>query len=138
MTIQNLDFYCVDFAQHIADTLLKEDNPVSGDDVAQFATRFLGILHANGLYATLLYTVWKRYNGTKRERRVAAAVDEQLVGKPGQQSLLRLDAMQFSLNESQDALAVGRTLSQNLENIFLAKDLLNRTMTYVRYHGKTG
>ena len=136
--IENLDFYCVDYAQRVAGNLMQGDNRVPGEDVAQLVTRLLSILHENGVYASLLYVVWKRYNGTKRERRVATIVEDLLVGKPGEDSLLRLDALSFSLKDSADALAVGKTLSKNLEELFLAKDILNRTLTYLRYHAKSG
>lgn len=136
-TIQNLDFYCVDYAQRVADQLMEKDR-VPGDDVAQLVTRLLSILHENGVYGALLYVVWKRYNGTRRERQVASAIEDLLVGKPGELTLLRLEAMSFSLSGSEDTLAVGKTLSLSLEELFAAKDILNRTLTYLRYHAKTG
>jgi hypothetical protein len=136
--IENLDFYCVDYAQRVADQLMHRDDRVPGDDVAQTVTRLLSILHENGVYGALLYVVWKRYNGTRRERQVASVIEDLLVGKPGELSLLRLEQMSFSLSESKDTLAVGKTLSLSLEELFMAKDVLNRTLTYLRYHAKTG
>ncbi len=136
--IENLDFYCVDYGQRVADSLMRGDKKIPGDDVATLVTRMLSVLHENGVYAALLYMVWKRHNGTKRERQTATALDDILIGRPGDQSFLRLEPLEFSLKDSPDALTVGKTLSRSLEDVFLAKELLNRTLTYLRYHAKTG
>lgn len=136
-TIENLDFYCADFARRIADALLTGPEKVPGDDVAHMITRLLSILHQNGLYAALLYMVWKRHNGTPRERRVMAVIEDMLVGEPGQATLLRLPEMAFKVEEAEDSLAVGRAIARSLDDIFLAKELLSRTLTYVRYQAQS-
>jgi len=99
-TIENLDFYCADFARRIADALLTGPEKVPGDDVAHMITRLLSILHQNGLYAALLYMVWKRHNGTLRERRIMGVIEDMLVGEPGQATLLRLPEMAFKVEEA--------------------------------------
>jgi len=135
--IENLDFYCADFARRITDALLAGPEKVPGDDVVHMITRLLSILHQNGLYAALLYMVWKRHNGTFRERRIMGVIEDMLVGEPGQATLLRLPEMAFKVEEAQDSLAVGRAIARSLDDIFLAKELLSRTLTYVRYQAQS-
>jgi len=134
--IENLDFYCVDYAQRIVQNLTTGPEKVSGDDIAHLATRLLSVLHENGVYAYMLYVVWKRYNGTRIERRVTAQLDDLLVGEPGSYSLLRLDAVGLNLEKARDTLEAGKALARDLEALFLAKELLARTLTYVRYQAK--
>jgi hypothetical protein len=136
-TVENLDFYCTDYARRVTDALLTGPEKVPGDDVAHMTTRLLNVLHQNGLYATLLYIVWKRHNGTRREQRVAGVIEDMLVGRPGQSTLLRLSEMGFRVDKAEDSLTVGQAITKSLDAVFLAKELINRTLTYVRYHAKS-
>ncbi|RLC58625.1 MAG: hypothetical protein DRI79_04795 [Chloroflexi bacterium] len=134
-TVENLDFYCVDYARRIVDNLRAKER-LSGDDISHSVSKFLNILHVNGLYAYLLYVLWKRYNGTPAERKIAAKLDTMLVGEPGEHSLLRLEAIGLPLEKAEDTIAAGRELARDLPNLFLAKELLTRTLTYVRLHAR--
>ncbi len=134
--IENLDFYCVDYAKRIVDSLTTGEKAVPGSEISHLATKLLSVLHENGLYAALLFILWKRYNGTRTERRVTSVFEDLLVGKPGQHALLRLEQIGLPLKDVEDSVEVGRTLSRELENLFLAKDLLDRTLVYVRYQAK--
>ncbi len=136
-TIENLDFYCTDYARRVTDALLTGPEKVPGDDVAHLMTRLLNVLHQNGLYAALLYIVWKRHNGTRREQRVAGVIEDMLIGQPGQSTLLRLPEMAFRLDKAEDSLTAGQMITKNLDDVFLAKELFNRTLTYVRYQAKS-
>lgn len=133
--VENLDFYCVDYARRIVDNLRVKER-LSGDDITHNVSKFLNILHVNGLYAYLLYVLWKRYDGTPAERKIAAQLDTLLVGEPGEHSLLRLEATGLPLEKAGDTVAVGRELARDLPDLFLAKELLTRTLTYVRLHAR--
>ncbi|MEA3345672.1 MAG: hypothetical protein U9Q78_05435 [Chloroflexota bacterium] len=135
-TIENLDFYCVDYAKRVVDDLITGERALKGDDVAHIATKLLSVLHENGPYAALLYILWKRYNGTRTEKRVAAQLEDLLIGKPGQQTLLRLPQVGLDVESLEDTLQIGRRLATDLDRLFLAKDLLDRTLIYVRYHAR--
>lgn len=135
-TAENLDFYCADYARRIVDGLRVEDR-VSGEDIMHALSKFLNILHVNGLYAYFLYVLWKRHSGTPAERKIAARIDTLLVGEEGQPSLLRLDAVGLPLAGAKDTIAVGQALARDLQALFLAKELINRTLTYVRFHART-
>lgn len=134
--VENLDFYCADYARRIVDGLRVEDR-LSGEEITHAVSRFLNILHVNGLCAYLLYVLWKRYSGTLTERKIAARIDTLLVGEEGQPSLLRLDAIGLPLQGAKDTIAVGQALARDLQGLFLAKELINRTLTYVRFHART-
>jgi hypothetical protein len=136
-TVENLDFYCADYARRIVDGLKVEDR-VSGEEIMHILSKFLNILHVNGLYAYFLYILWKRHSGTPAERKVATRIDTLLVGEEGEPSLLRLDAIGLPLAGAKDTIAVGQALARDLQALFLAKELINRTLTYVRFHARTG
>jgi len=135
-TIENLDFYCVDYAKGIVDDLISGEGALPGDDVPHIATKLLSVLHENGLCAALLYILWKRYNGTRAEKRVAAQLENLLIGAPGQQTLLRLPQVGLDIEGLKDTLRIGRRLAADLDRLFLAKDLLDRTLVYVRYQAR--
>ncbi len=134
-TVENLDFYCADYARRIVDGLRYEDR-LSGDEITQMISKVLNILHVNGLYAYMLYVLWKRYSGNPVERKIAARIDSMLVGEVGEPSLLRLDAIGLPLQGAKDTLAVGQALARDLQDLFLAKELLTRTLTYVRFYAR--
>lgn len=130
-TVENLDFYCADYARRLVDSLKYEER-VSPEEISHTLGRFLNILHVNGLYAYILYVLWKRYSGSPVERKIAAKVDSMLVGEQGEPSLLRLEAIGLPVAKAKDALDAGRELARDLGSLFLAKELITRTLTYAR------
>ncbi len=136
--IENLDFYCVDYSQRVMGNLRAKaaQAGISGGEVAHITSKIMNVLYGNGLYACLLFLSWKTAEGTPGEKLVAGLLEGQLVGRKGDPSLLRLDAVGLPVQDAADSLEAGRILSQDLDHLFLARDLLARTMTYVRYHAK--
>lgn len=130
-TVENLDFYCADYARRLVDSLKYEER-VSPEEISHTLGRFLNILHVNGLYAYILYVLWKRYSGSPVEQKIAAKVDSMLVGEQGEPSLLRLETIGLPVAKAKDALDVGRELARDLGSLFLAKELITRTLTYAR------
>ncbi len=135
-TVENLDFYCADYARRLVDSLKYEER-VSSEEINHTLSRFLNILHVNGLYAYILYVLWKRYSGSPMERKIAARVDSMLIGEQGEPSLLRLEIIGLPVAKARDALEVGRELARDLQSLFLAKELLTRTLTYARLQTRT-
>lgn len=138
MTVENYDFFCVDFAKRLVDDVSVDINKniFSSGEVENSITKGLSVLYNNGLYAFLLYMVWKKNTGTRVERRVYGLVDQYLVGETGASSLLRIKEMNLPLAEAKDPLEAGKTLSQNFDNLLFAKELLGRTLAYARYQTK--
>ncbi|MGQ9631545.1 MAG: hypothetical protein ACUVXI_14725 [bacterium] len=136
--IENYDFFCVDFSKRILDavTPMVAEKEARYSEVENIVTKSLGVLQENGLYAFLLYLVWRENNGTKGERRVAGAINEHIIGRPGDQTLLRLNEIGLPLSEADHPLDVGRKLCESLDDLFFARDLIERTLTYVRYNAK--
>lgn len=134
--VENLDFYCADYARRMVDTLKFEER-VSLEDISHNLSRFLNILHVNGLYAYMLYILWKRYSGTFVERKIAARVDSMLVGEQGDPSLLRLETIGLPIAQARGSLDAGRELARDLRSLFLAKELIARTLTYARLQART-
>jgi len=137
--LENLDFYCVDYAQRVIGNLKVKAPPLklTGDEVAHQVSKLLNVLYNNGLYACLLYLSWKVMEGTPKEKTVASLLESQLIGRRGEPTLLRLEPIALPIKEAGDSLEAGRLLSQDLDDLFLARDLLARTLMYVRYHAKT-
>lgn len=130
-TVENLDFYCADYARRLVDSLRYEER-ISSEEINHTLSRFLNILHVNGLYAYILFVLWKRYSGSPVERKIAAKVDVMLVGEQGEPSLLRLETIGLPVAKAKDSLDVGRELARDLGSLFLAKELITRTLTYAR------
>ena len=138
-TIENYDFYCVDFSRRITDEVSSAVKGGEGsyNEIGNFVTKAISVLHENGLYAFFLYIVWRVNNGTRGERRLASAVSDYLIGEKDSQALLRLKEIGLPVSEGEHPLEVGEVLCRTLEDMFFAKDLIERTLLYVRYNIKT-
>jgi len=138
MTIENYDFFCVDYAKRFADTLEQEvkKNILGQSEIENAVTKGLSVLYNNGLYAFLLFTIWKKQSGTRVERRVFQLMDDLLISKKDAQSLLRIKEMRLALEDAQGPLDAGKALSEDLDNLLFAKELLSRTLSYARYQVK--
>lgn len=138
MTIENYDFYCVDYSKRLVDMLREEikKNIFAAGEVENAITKGLSVLYNNGVHAFFLFMIWKKNSGTRVERRVYKVMDDLLIGKVESQSLLRLKDIQLALDTATGALEVGKTLSQNLDNLLFANELLSRTLSYARYQAK--
>lgn len=130
----NLDFYCVDCAQKISSELGEHINRgrLSSSDAVNAVGKSLSVLQNSGVYAFLLYVTVKKNSGTRTERRVSAAVDENIIGKRGGESLLRLPDVDLPIASANNALEAGKILSQNLSNLFFAKELIGRCLIYAK------
>jgi len=136
--VENYDFFCVDYAKRLADAVSEEvrSRKVTPRDFEKAVTECLEVLEHDGVYAFLLYMTWREFSGTEVERRVYSKLDSLLVGKRGADSLLRLGEIGLPGAESPAPLDLGRELSEDLDSLLFAKDLLERTLIYARYHAK--
>jgi len=139
-TIENFDFYCVDYAKRFGDEIQEQTKTgaLAADEAEHTVTKALKVLQTNGLYAFLLYLAWKKTSGTSVEQKVLSTLDKYLLSTKNTESLLRLKAFGFPIADVDHAFDVGKTLSKDIDNLLLAKELLERTMIYCRYQIKGG
>ncbi|MFQ6041889.1 MAG: hypothetical protein ACE5PV_13610 [Candidatus Poribacteria bacterium] len=134
----NLDFYCVDYAQKISSALSEhiDRGRLSAADAEHALGKTLSVLHNSGVYAFCLHITYTRNSGARAERRISEAVDNNLFGQRGAATLLRTSDVDLPITSANNALEAGKILSQNLDNLFLAKELIQRCLIYARHHVK--
>ena len=122
--IANLDYKAAKNAQQIIATTIDEGNKPS--DVENLATKTLGVLQENGVYACLLY-LYSRTNTT-----------ESPISRVIRRKLLALTSWD---NTQEDKVETAlRFLNENicndLETLLLTKKLWEQTLIYTRYEAK--
>jgi len=115
----NLDYVAAKTSQEICIEASKKD------ELENLATKSLGILNEDGVYALFLYLLSKDESDEKLmcQKLISSLkevkIEVQISDKPDETLKLLKDA-----------------LLTNLENLMLARQLFERTLTYVRYHAK--
>lgn len=123
--IQNLDYETAKIAQQIIEKT-KEGNKAS--DVENLATKTLGVLQENGVYACLLY-LYSRTNAT--ESPISKIIRQELL------VLTRLAGKNPSVDEVKAALEfLNEDICNDLETLLLTKKLWEQTLIYTRYGAK--
>lgn len=121
--IVNLDAVCAGCGYEIVSGASDKNK------VENVVTRSLGVLQEQGVYAFFLFLDY--YQGRNEGRGAADAIREKTL------ALLKEQAMIVSTN---DASGVSyqdlQTLATNLDNLLLARQLLEQTLIYARYHAK--
>jgi hypothetical protein len=135
--IQNLDYETAKTAQQIIKETAKEIIIVKGDEkrkaepseVEILATKALGVLQENGVYACLLY-LYSRTNNT--DSPISGIIRQELLkltrlaGKDPPKDKPAEDALRF-LNDN---------ICNDLETLLLMKKLWEQTLIYTRYGAK--
>jgi len=134
-TIDDYDFYCVDYSKRIIDDL----SPTLGGVEAKYSemknliTRALSVLDKNGLYGFFLSMSWRGGRGAPGEKVLAGSIHSHLIGDKGEQTLLRLKEVGLQTADV-EALDMGLMLCRSVDHTFFARELIRRTLTYVRYN----
>lgn len=123
MSATNLDQVCAQFGYAMAD----ETHKAIGKNAENHITKSLGVLQEDGVYAFFLYQASRKGNGADQLREQAHA-------------LLAKQFLVFE-NETDSLLAVRgdkskKGLAENLDQLLLAKRLLEQALIYARYHAK--
>ncbi|MBU1599027.1 hypothetical protein KKG61_02805 [bacterium] len=127
---KNLDLECASRGSEIAEGVfaeLKEKNKTEN-----LLTKSLGVLQEDGVYAFFLYLAsqGKEENGRKNSERKAA---EACISKATD----LLKGVGLPLNNANQVLQdIREKLADKLDFLLLAKQLLERTLVYARYHAK--
>jgi len=117
--LDNLDFQCAAKAQKMAEGV--EENTIRSA---------LGVLQEDGIYACFLYLLSQKDKGGARH-----VFNNAL-------ELLKEVRCQIDLSKETNKVTVGdlprifQKLGENLDQLFFAKDMLERTLIYARYHCK--
>jgi hypothetical protein len=121
----NLDCLCAQYGYEIVRTVAPDGRLPKGDRtrLENTITKSLGVLQEDGVYALFLFLAYRQ--GDKG----APEVKGQAL------SLLRHTEVQL-LPPSHDDFQAVRQLTNNLDNLLLARQLLEQTLTYARYHAK--
>ncbi len=123
--IANLDSLCAQYGYEIVHTAAPNGSLSKGDraKLENTITKSLGVLQENGVYAFFLYLDYRRGEKGAPETKKQAL------------SLLRhaeVGLLPSGNNHFQDV----QQLTDDLDNLLLARQLLEQALTYARYHAK--
>ena len=125
MNAQNLDRLCAEFGWQIA----RQVHAALKKQAENHITKSLGVLQEDGVYAFFLYQASR-----KSEK---AGADK--LGEQAAQLLSRLSLLPTGTSNTEKALEAIRKpagLADNLDQLLLAKRLLEQVLIYARYHAK--
>ena len=152
-----LDYLAAKTAQKIASVIgvkVKNDKKVEASDLETLATKALGVLQSQGVYALALFLFSRSGKETdpsrmKSEERVATQLLSWLwfLRNPIQAlSSLQQKNNEFKSdkscekinndNEKKKMLEAFAELSKDLDTLLLVRDLYEQTLIYARYHAK--
>ncbi|MCS6929410.1 MAG: hypothetical protein NZM43_07955 [Saprospiraceae bacterium] len=115
----NIDYLAAKHAQAVA----------TCKDIENTATKALGVLQENGVYACFLYLFAKeKENGRKLSEKMCALLKAIGLGVPPDDTADAQKVLKF----------VNEDIAQNLERLLLAKETLEQMLIYVRYGAKAG
>jgi hypothetical protein len=125
LTMTNLDSLCAQHGYGIVHAVAPNGSLPKGDPakLENTITKSLGVLQENGVYAFFLYLEYRI--GDKG----APQVKEQTL------SLLRHTEVRLLLPGNQHFEAV-QQLTNDLDKLLLARQLIEQTLIYARYHAK--
>ena len=123
-----LDMKCAEYGSKIVseiDNAAKERNKIE-----TMITKTLGVLQEDGIYAFALYSESKSGEGNTEKKTAKLIYDKTF-------ELLKADKIGI-LPETCNNFLIGiqQNLAIDLDKLFLAKELLEKTLVYARYHAK--
>lgn len=131
-TEQNLDLICFEHGTKI---------PIPGNDKNEnVIQKSLGVLEEDGVFAFVLYLGAKGAFKTKDLRKK----DEEKVSKSIKNNVCKLLKRQeidvlgnnVNTNNQNEVIDAFKSLGKNLNDLFLAKTLIEKTLIYALYHAK--
>lgn len=127
----NLDYLCARGGQEIVEGGKKQVNKAR--DVENPIQKSLGVLQEDGIYAFYIYLASEgAFKGNNVENTIKYNTWELL-----SHSNLNLGLSgDNEKDKDQFFKELQKFLSKDLDEVFLAKELLEKTMTYARYHAK--
>jgi len=116
---ENIDFQCAEYAQKMAQGVGEEDT----------IGKSLGVLQEDGLYAFYLYTL-------SLEKRKKYADKARCIIDNSSDLLSTFSLIQRGKVTPMNVQEVIAPLTKELDELIWAKEILERTLVYARYHAK--
>jgi hypothetical protein len=134
MAIENLDLKAARLARMIISETERgnKGQPIEKASVENLVTKTLGILEENGVYACMLY-LFSRSN--EKEKEIAEVIRKRLFDW---NEIIGKEKPDVQKNKgAEDALRfVAENFCNDLNTLFLVKELWERTLIYARYGAK--
>lgn len=124
MTKQNLDRLCAEYGYKIAEQV----HSALKKSAENHITKSLGVLQANGVYAFFLYQASRGKKEQPGAKKLITLAAELLNEKEV--------ALLEETSEPLEAIRKAGGLADNLDDLLLAKRLLEQALIYARYHAK--
>lgn len=124
MSERNLDRLCAEYGYQIANEVYQ----AIGKNTENHISKSLGVLQEDGVYAFFLYQASRG----KTEKPGADRLKEQATALLKEAKIKPLDTITDSLT----AVRAKNGLANNLDELLLAKRLLEQALIYARYHAK--
>ncbi len=128
MNAKNLDQLCAQYGYEIA----KQVHQVLGKNAENHITKSLGVLQEDGVYAFFLYQVSRG----EREKQGAEHLKEQATALLKKVEIQPFDAVLDPLEAVRGNKQI-KGLADHLDQLLLAKRLLEQALIYARYHVKS-
>jgi len=119
----NLDQLCAKYGYEMCKSI---NSQLDGSKTENLITKSLGVLQEDGVYAFFLFL---RSRGEGEKKGTIKLIDQACI-------LLRSAGIKGFQEPSDPLKAVRDELSNNLDQLLLAKRLLEQTLIYARYHAK--
>ena len=122
-----LDMKCAEYGNKIVEEI---GNASEKNKIETIITKTLGVLQEDGVYAFALYSKSKSGNETTEKRTAMTIYNKSC-------ELLKVVKIRLLPENCNDLISgIRENLANDLDNLFLAKELLERTLVYARYHAK--
>jgi trans-2-enoyl-CoA reductase len=128
MSSQNLDQLCAQFGYRIAEQTKQAFGKAS--DSENHITKSLGVLQEDGVYAFFLYQKSRKKDGANKCIEQAHELLKQARIRPFDSQTDSLLAVRGDKAKNLEGLA------EHLDELLLAKRLLEQALIYARYHAK--
>ena len=144
-TVRNLDYLAAKTAREIVEGATQ--SPISADakDLENLATKALGVLQSQGVYALYLY-LYSQSGKDKPIKKAAThmvtklwnALKEEPVNQLGiLADQEQINSWENALTQKQHVLSqMVNHLTTDLDTLLLVRDLYEQTLVYARYHAK--
>lgn len=122
-----LDMKCAEYGNKIIEGI---GNAGEKNKIESMISKALGVLQEDGLYAFALYSKAKSGEENTEKKTAKLLYDKTF-------ELLKTDTIRILTGDCNDLLiGIRENLSSDLDKLFLAKEILERTLVYARYHAK--